>query len=93
MTFSYSITLSSFLNIQKNEIETLENLTQLGLTEVELYGEPDNMNWDHLKDLLNSFEIKVIGITGCGAGQVQMDGKGVSRVLINRYLNILKIMC
>ena len=44
MTFSYSITLSSFLNIQKNEIETLENLSRLGLTEVELYGEPDDIN-------------------------------------------------
>ena len=44
MAFSYSITLSSFLNIQKNELETLENLSRLGLTEVELYGEPDDIN-------------------------------------------------
>ena len=58
MAFSYSITLSSFLNVQKNEIETLENLSQLGLTEVELYGEPDEINSDHLKDLLNSFDIQ-----------------------------------
>ena len=54
MTFSYSITLSSFLNIQKNVIETLENLCRLGLTEVELYGEPDDMDWNYFKDLLNS---------------------------------------
>ncbi|MBA2268559.1 MAG: sugar phosphate isomerase/epimerase [Thermoproteota archaeon] len=64
MTFSYSITLSSFLNIQKNDIETLENLSQLGLTEVELYGEPDDIDWKYFKDVLNSFDANVIGITG-----------------------------
>lgn len=64
MSLSYSITLSSFLNIQKNDIETLENLTQLGFTEFELYGEPDNLDWKKLKDVLNSFNAKVIGITG-----------------------------
>lgn len=64
MTLSYSITLSSFLNIQKNDIETLENLTQLGLTEFELYGEPDSIDWKNSKDVLNSFDAKVIGITG-----------------------------
>ena len=63
-TLSYSITLSSFLNIQKNDIETLENLTQLGLSEFELYGEPDNIDWKDFKDILNSFNAKVIGITG-----------------------------
>ena len=64
MTFSYSITLSSFLNIQKNETETLENLSQLGLTEIEIYGEPDDIDWKNPKDILNSFDIKVMGITG-----------------------------
>lgn len=64
MTLSYSITLSSFLNIQKNDIETLENLSQLGLTEVELYGEPDDIDLKYFKDVLNSFDTKVIGITG-----------------------------
>lgn len=64
MTFSYSITLTSFLNIQKNEIETLENLSQLGLTELELYGEPDDIDFDYLKDILNSFDMTVTGITG-----------------------------
>ena len=87
MTFSYSITLSSFLNIQKNEIETLENLSQLGLTEVELYGEPDNMNWDHLKDLLNSFEIKVIGITGMWG---RSSSNGWKRRLLSTDKSILK---
>ena len=49
---------------KKTRLETLENLSRLGLTEVELYGEPDEINWESLKDLLNSFDMRVIGITG-----------------------------
>src|SRR4029079_9097971 len=87
MTFSYSITLSSFLNIQKNEIETLENLCRLGLTDVEVYGEPDDMDWDHLKDLLNSFDIRVIGITGMWG---RSSSNGWKRRLLSNDKSILK---
>src|SRR5215210_7832982 len=87
MTFSYSITLSSFLNIQKNEMETLENLCQLGLTEVELYGEPDDINSDHFKDLLKSYDIRVIGITGMW-GRSSLNGW--KRRLLSNDRSILK---
>jgi len=87
MTFSYSITLSSFLNIQKNEIETLENLCRLGFTEVELYGEPDDMDWDDLKDLLISFDIRVIGITGMWG---RSSSNGWKRRLLSNDKSILK---
>ena len=87
MTFSYSITLSSFLNIQKNDIETLENLSRLGLTEVELYGEPDDIDLEYLNDLLNSFDIRVIGITGMW-GRSSLDGW--KRRLLSNDKSILK---
>ena len=87
MTFSYSITLSSFLNIQKNEIETLENLSQLGLTEVEIHGEPDDMNLNYLKDILNSFNIRVIGITGMWG---RSSSNGWKRRLLSNDKSIIK---
>jgi sugar phosphate isomerase/epimerase len=87
MTFSYSITLSSFLNIQKNDTETLENLSQLGLTEVELYGEPDDIDFSYLNDLLSSFDIKVVGITGMWG---RSSTNGWKRRLLSNDMSILK---
>ncbi len=87
MTFSYSITLSSFLNIQKNEMETLENLSQLGLTEVEIHGEPDDINLNYLKDMLNSFNIRVIGITGMWG---RSSSNGWKRRLLSSDKSIIK---
>jgi D-psicose/D-tagatose/L-ribulose 3-epimerase len=87
MAFSYSITLSSFLNVQKNELETLENLSRLGLTEVELYGEPDEVNSESLKDLLNSFDMRVIGITGMWG---KSSSNGWKRRLLSNDKSILK---
>lgn len=87
MTFSYSITLSSFLDIQKNEIETLENLNKLGLTEVEIHGEPDDINLNYHKDILNSFDIRVIGITGMWG---RSSSNGWKRRLLSNDKSILK---
>lgn len=87
MTFSYSITLSSFLNIQKNDIETLENLSRLGLTEVELYGEPNDIDFNYLKDLLNSFDMRVIGVTGMWG---MSSSNGWKRRLLSNDKSILK---
>ena len=87
MTFSYSITLSSFLNIQKNDTETLENLSRLGLTEVELYGEPNDIDFNYLKDLLNSFDMRVIGVTGMWG---MSSSNGWKRRLLSNDKSILK---
>jgi D-psicose/D-tagatose/L-ribulose 3-epimerase len=87
MTFSYSITLSSFRNVQKNEIETLENLNKLGLTEVEIHGEPDDINLNHLRDILNSFDIRAIGITGMWG---KSSSNGWKRRLLSNDKSILK---
>lgn len=87
MTLSYAITLSSFMNIQDNDMQTLENLSQLGLTEVELYGEPDDMDWNYFKDLLNSYNIRVIGITGMWG---MSSSNGWKRRLLSNDKSILK---
>lgn len=87
MTFLYSITLSSFLNVQKSEIETLENLNKLGLTEVEIPGEPDDINLNYHKDILNSFDIRVIGITGMWG---RSSSNGWKRRLLSNDKSILK---
>jgi D-psicose/D-tagatose/L-ribulose 3-epimerase len=87
MTFLYSITLSSFVNVQKNEIETLENLNKLGLTEVEIHGEPDDINLNYHKNILNSFDIRVIGITGMWG---RSSSNGWKRRLLSNDKSILK---
>jgi D-psicose/D-tagatose/L-ribulose 3-epimerase len=63
MTFSYSITLSSFLKIE-NINTTLEKLSTLGFELLEMYGEPDEVDLKYFSDLFNSFNFKIIGITG-----------------------------
>jgi len=63
MTFSYSITLSSFFNLENIEI-TLEKLSSIGFTQVEMFGEPDGINYRSIKDAFLSFNFKIIGITG-----------------------------
>ena len=63
MTFSYSITLSSFFNLENIEI-TLEKLSSIGFTQLEMFGEPDGINYKSIKDAFLSFNFKIIGITG-----------------------------
>ena len=63
MTFSYSITLSSFFNLENIEI-TLEKLSSIGFTQLEMFGEPDGINYRSIKDAFLSFNFKIIGITG-----------------------------
>jgi D-psicose/D-tagatose/L-ribulose 3-epimerase len=63
MTFSYSITLSSFLKFE-NTAATLENLRSLGFNQLEMFGELDEIDLKYYNDLFNSFNFKIIGITG-----------------------------
>ncbi len=64
MTFSYSITLSSFLRLQKNFKFIFADLNQAGFSNVEMFGEPDETDRLHFKDLLSVHSIHVNGITG-----------------------------
>jgi sugar phosphate isomerase/epimerase len=63
MAFSYSITLSSFLDIEET-YKTLEKLSAIGFNQLEMFGEPDETNLRHIYDVLRSFNFKVIGVTG-----------------------------
>ncbi|MBA3978479.1 MAG: sugar phosphate isomerase/epimerase [Nitrosopumilus sp.] len=63
MAFSYSITLSSFLNIEEI-CNTLEKLSAIGFNQLEMYGEPDEANLKFIHDILLSFNFKIIGVTG-----------------------------
>jgi D-psicose/D-tagatose/L-ribulose 3-epimerase len=63
MTFSYSITLSSFFKLE-NTTATLENLSSLGFKQLEMFGEPDEIDLKYYEDLFGSFNFKIIGITG-----------------------------
>jgi D-psicose/D-tagatose/L-ribulose 3-epimerase len=63
MAFSYSITLSSFLNVEETH-KTLEKLSAIGFSHLEMFGEPEETNLKDIKDILQSFNFKIIGVTG-----------------------------
>lgn len=73
MAFSYSITLSSFLRLKEDFKSTLHNLSQVGLENLELFGEPDSVNKPFFKDILSTFNFHVTGITGMW-GKSSADG-------------------
>lgn len=63
MPWKYSITLSSFKNLEPIQ-ETLENLKNQGFDIVEVYGEPEVIDVKSLSHQLDSFSMGVSGITG-----------------------------
>jgi|ERR1044071_4236019 sugar phosphate isomerase/epimerase len=63
MSWKYSITLSSFRNMEPIQT-TFENLSNLGFDSLEVYGEPDSLDIDNLSHMLDSYSIGVSGITG-----------------------------
>lgn len=87
MTFSYSITFSSFQGIQKNDAETLENLKQLGINHVEMFGEPDSIDWNYYKNLFESYAIKTVGVTGMWG---RSSPNGWRRRLLSKDISFLK---
>jgi sugar phosphate isomerase/epimerase len=63
MSWKYSITLSSFKNLEPVE-KTLENLKYQGFDTVEVYGEPDLIDVKSISHILDSLSMDVSGITG-----------------------------
>lgn len=61
--FRYSITLSSFRNIEPIE-RTLEKLANQGYDAVEMFGEPTKLDLKKMIELFRSFSLPVCGITG-----------------------------
>ena len=72
MAFKYSITLSSFRNVEPLE-QTLERLVQQGYDAVEMFGEPETVHFKSLEQTFKSFDINVDGITGMW-GSMTSDG-------------------
>jgi sugar phosphate isomerase/epimerase len=68
----YSITLSSFNHIEPIE-RTLERLQGQGYDAVEMFGEPKKMEMKKLRDIFDSFNFPVCGITGMW-GSISEDG-------------------
>jgi sugar phosphate isomerase/epimerase len=63
MSWKYSITLSSFKNLEPIE-KTLENLKYQGFDTVEVYGEPDLVDVKSISNILDSLSMDVSGVTG-----------------------------
>lgn len=63
MKLKYAITLSSFCHIEPIE-RTLERLQGQGYDAVEMFGEPQKMGMKKLRDIFDSFNFHVCGITG-----------------------------
>lgn len=63
MTFTHSITLSSFYKVEDIDT-TLEKLAAAGFEHLEMYGEPSEVDLKYVQDLFKSHNFKIIGITG-----------------------------
>ena len=63
MKLKYAITLSSFCHIEPIE-RTLERIQGQGYDAVEMFGEPQKMGIKKLRDIFDSFNFHVCGITG-----------------------------
>jgi sugar phosphate isomerase/epimerase len=86
MSWEYSITLSSFKNLEPIQV-TLENLRNQGFSRVEVYGEPDFIDVKNLMQQFNSLSIKVSGITGMW-GLSSADNKSRSLVTTDNRLQL-----
>jgi sugar phosphate isomerase/epimerase len=70
--FKYSITLHSFRNIEPPE-QTLPRLKEHGYDAVEMFGEPDQVDYKNIKEIAASHELIISGITGMW-GRASKDG-------------------
>jgi len=85
MSWQYSITLSSFRDIEPLNL-TFKKLSSIHFEAVELYGEPDFIDERRFKDLIRSYDISVSGVTGMW-GRANM--RSINRRLITRDGSVL----
>ena len=60
---NFSITIDSFTKMKSLE-NTIKTLVELGINNIELSGDPSNFYSQKNLELLNTFSIYVIGVTG-----------------------------
>lgn len=87
MSTTYSITLASFWKNQKTYSQTLDNLSNCGLSNLEMFGEPQQIDIPYHSELIKSYSFKVTGITGMW-GKISSDGW--KRRLLSEDLSIKK---
>ena len=73
MSIKYSITLSSFRNIVEPVEQTLDRLLNQGYDAIEMFGEPESVQLEHLRELFQSYNISICAITGMW-GSISPDG-------------------
>lgn len=86
MRFKYSITLSSFRNIEEPLEKILETLGHQGYDAVEMFGEPYEVDLKRLNEIFHSFNIPVCGITGMWGS---VSEEGWKRKLLSLNTNIV----
>ena len=86
MSWEYSVTLSSFKNLEPIQV-TLEKLKNQGFSTVEVYGEPDFIDVKNMMDQFDSYSIKVSGITGMW-GLSSADNKSRKLVTVDNRLRL-----
>lgn len=72
LVFKYSITLHSFRKIEPLE-HTLARLKEQRYDAVEMYGEPDQIDFKKIKETASSYGLPICGITGMW-GRASKDG-------------------
>ena len=86
MSWEYSITLSSFKNLEPIQV-TLEKLKNQGFSTVEVYGDPDFIDVKNLMDQFDTYSIKVSGVTGMW-GLSSADDKSRNLVTTDNRLRV-----
>ena len=59
----FSITIDSFTKIESLE-NTIKNLVELGINNIELSGDPSNFYSKSMLELFNTFSISILGVSG-----------------------------
>lgn len=86
MAWKYSITLSSFRDVEPVS-ETLEKVSKLPFDAVEMYGEPDEVNVKSVLNLVNSYNMSISGITGMWGGSTR---RSQNRKLVTKDKSLLR---
>jgi sugar phosphate isomerase/epimerase len=73
MPRKYSITLSSFISMTEPLEQKIVKILEQGYDSIEMFGEPEKVELKYLKDLFQSYDVSVCGITGMW-GTTSQDG-------------------
>ena len=78
MNFNYSITLSSFKDLEPLE-ETLKKIEYSGLHTIEMYDEIAEMDQKKIYEIINTFNFNISGITGNWTAEEKEKGEDMNK--------------